>query len=396
MALIDKVQERLAALNADGKATAAPVATSGPTTGGGIVGTTMAQTPRFTAPPAPPPVAAPPPSAAPTPPPVAAAPPIPTTIPAASAPPAPAQPALAPWTPATRTVDADTETVAGQVHGIIAAGSPLLTQAQAQAEQAANRRGLVNSSMAAQAGQAALYQAALPIAQADAQAYQQAAAANQAARNAAGQFNADWTNRTALTAFDDALQTARMQFSNDLQQQNMRLQDQMNALQAERNNAMQQGNMVLASQLDQQMARLNQEIAQQNAHYQNSLSQENQRLAAQLEAAAREHSSQLSLANENVLRTNAAAQQAMLNYSAQVAQILADPNIESGNKQGLIDKLYQQTQITLRAIGVVTNMDFGNLLNFGAAPAPAPAAAPAATPPPQPDYLTGGTVGGSN
>jgi len=152
------------------------------------------------------------------------------------------------------------------------------------------------------------------------------------------------------------------------------------------------------------MARLNQEIAQENARVNNSLTQANMRLQAQLEAEARERAAQLSLANENVLRTNAAAQQAMLNYSAQVAQILADPNIESGNKQGLIDKLYQQTQITLRAIGVVANMDFGNLLNFGAAPTPAPAAAPtpapaaapAATPPPQPDYLTSGTVGGGN
>jgi hypothetical protein len=53
-----------------------------------------------------------------------------------------------------------------------------------------NTRGLLNSSLAVGAGQSALYDAALPIAQQDAQTFTQAGLSNQQARNTADQFNA--------------------------------------------------------------------------------------------------------------------------------------------------------------------------------------------------------------
>ncbi len=61
------------------------------------------------------------------------------------------------------------QTVANQLQGIIAAESPLMQQAQTRSMQGMNERGLLNSSMAVGAGQSALYDAALPIAQADAE-----------------------------------------------------------------------------------------------------------------------------------------------------------------------------------------------------------------------------------
>jgi len=62
------------------------------------------------------------------------------------------------------------QTVQGQVAGIIdnKALSPIMERAQAGANEAANARGLINSSMGVQAGQAAVLDAALPIATADA------------------------------------------------------------------------------------------------------------------------------------------------------------------------------------------------------------------------------------
>jgi hypothetical protein len=61
-----------------------------------------------------------------------------------------------------------------------------MTRATTRANQAANKRGLLNTSMANQAGQEAVLSAALPIAQADAKAYQTQGLANQNAMNTFG------------------------------------------------------------------------------------------------------------------------------------------------------------------------------------------------------------------
>lgn len=75
------------------------------------------------------------------------------------------------------------QTVAGQVRDLIAADSPLQQQARTRAMQAMNGKGLMNSSMAVQAGQAAMYDAALQIAQADAATQARSAAWNAEQRN---------------------------------------------------------------------------------------------------------------------------------------------------------------------------------------------------------------------
>lgn len=64
--------------------------------------------------------------------------------------------------------------VSGRVDAILASDSPLMRRAGAEGMQAANRRGLGNSSMSVQASQAAILNAATPIASQEAQ--QQASA----------------------------------------------------------------------------------------------------------------------------------------------------------------------------------------------------------------------------
>jgi len=100
--------------------------------------------------------------------------------------------------PETRMVDAENETVSGQLDKVLKNGSPLLERAKAGAVQSANKRGLVNSSMAAGAGQAAMIDAALPIATADAGVYGAAAKDNQAVKNAALAVGADAANKASL------------------------------------------------------------------------------------------------------------------------------------------------------------------------------------------------------
>lgn len=89
------------------------------------------------------------------------------------------------------------QTVQGQLQGVIAADSPLMQQARAQSLAQMNRRGLINSSMAVGAGQEAVIKQALPIAQADAATYGQSAKYNADVANTMAQFNANVQNKAA-------------------------------------------------------------------------------------------------------------------------------------------------------------------------------------------------------
>lgn len=91
------------------------------------------------------------------------------------------------------------ETVAGQLHGILQdPNSPLNVQAQTYGEAFANRRGLLNSSVAATATQDALYKNALPIASQDASTNYDANKTNVGNKLTAGMFNNDLTSRVGM------------------------------------------------------------------------------------------------------------------------------------------------------------------------------------------------------
>jgi hypothetical protein len=89
---------------------------------------------------------------------------------------------MAPAAPSQWNVTPD-QTVQGQVKNIIADNSPLMQQAETRSLQKMNDRGGINSSMAIGAGQSALYDAALPIATADAATYARSGEVNNSANN---------------------------------------------------------------------------------------------------------------------------------------------------------------------------------------------------------------------
>lgn len=78
----------------------------------------------------------------------------------------------------------DRETVQGQLRGLLSGDSDYIQNARRAGTNYAARRGLMNSSLAAQSAQNAAIQSALPIASQDASMYAQAAAQNMAERNA--------------------------------------------------------------------------------------------------------------------------------------------------------------------------------------------------------------------
>jgi hypothetical protein len=80
-------------------------------------------------------------------------------------------------------INKDTNTVAGQLQSLLSSDSPYIQESRRQATEQAGSRGLLNSSIAAGAGQRAAIQSALPIAQQDAQTYTQFGLKEQEARN---------------------------------------------------------------------------------------------------------------------------------------------------------------------------------------------------------------------
>lgn len=130
-----------------------------------------------------------------------------------------AAPPVAPYTPINQPAPAVTpivvdpsKTVAGGVEKLIREDSPLMQQATARAMAKMNERGLLNSSQAISAGQAAVLDAATPIAAQDAQNATQLAIAGQQA--ATQKYTADLSSNTQLqmqtvdNAFKSAFQTA--------------------------------------------------------------------------------------------------------------------------------------------------------------------------------------------
>lgn len=87
--------------------------------------------------------------------------------------------------PASQTTVTPDQTVESRTAGIIANDSPLMQLAKTRSDQSANSRGLINSSMAVGAGQAAVMDAATKIAGQDASTYANSALSNTSARNVA-------------------------------------------------------------------------------------------------------------------------------------------------------------------------------------------------------------------
>lgn len=122
--------------------------------------------------------------------------------------------------PAKWNVDSN-QTVSGQITQLIDQNSPLMEQARTNAKQAANQRGLVNSAMAVSAGESAAYQAALPIAQQDAETNARASSYNTEAKNQANQFNVTAQN-SALSQGSQQMSQAQLQ--KELQQADIAFQ----------------------------------------------------------------------------------------------------------------------------------------------------------------------------
>jgi hypothetical protein len=255
----------------------------------------------------------------------------------------------------------DSQTVQGQVQGLIAANSPLMQQAEAASKQQMNQRGLLNTSMAVGAGQEAVIKQALPIAQQDAQLFanrakygaesgtaaaqygatatNQANAANQAAANTASQFTAGAANTANLS--NAAAQNQAAQFTAGAA--NTASQQYTQAL-----------NATVNKMLDQSMT-----YALANADAATKIELQN------IDAATRKDLAATEAAYKNQMQASASANDIFGQVSANISNIMMNGDLDTAAKQKAVDAQKSYLQAAMNVLSVTSSIPgLNNLITF--------------------------------
>lgn len=286
--------------------------------------------------------------------------------------------------PVTQDFD-ESKGVEGRVNSITNKNSPLMQTAATRAAQASNARGLNSSSLGIQAGQQAVIETATPIANADANLYQQQSLTNQAAKNNAATANAGnaigagmqgmslGENSRQFTA-NNALQTRQLDAQIDQFAKNLGLTTQELALKRDS----------LTASNQQELARLE---LQRNQLKQNA-DQFGKTQTQQMALANLDNSTRLKLGEMDAAwRKTASADQNLGNswetMMQSIGNIQNNPNLDAAAKQTLIDNTMGAFKSYATFYSKTNNVDVSGLLKFGAAaPAPAPGKPGASAPVP--------------
>ena len=357
----------------------------------------------------------------------------PGATPTTATPPAAATPAD-PNAPNAFSVSPD-QTVSHQISNIIASGSPLMQQAEANARNLMQQRGLINSSQAITAGQSALYAAATPIATADAATYDKAATNTTTAQNTeklqaqqiAGQTGiaqlqtqsqkdiANIQSNTSLSVQDKISQTsqaiAKLQSDTSLTNQEKQDATTLAAQNIQTNASLALGQLSAntqltlqdkASQAAQILATLNNTSAQRIAQIQadTSLSvTDKQTLSAQIVAQgnnsatlqaqllvdrgaldniaansqAQQRITQIQEDNKQILQNSAGAQALYTQALQNMQQFMTNPNLNTDQQATALNNTMDVLNEGLKMFNNIdTNANVNSVLRFGD---PTPAAA---------------------
>lgn len=214
----------------------------------------------------------------------------------------------------------DDQTVEGRINKIIGAGSPLFDRARARATEDATRRGLSNTSMAVTAGEAALYDAAMPIAQADASTFARAAG-----------YNSDQSNQWAVRNVEN---------ENQFKLQDKSLGGQM--------------------QLQSQQAQSQKDLA--------LIQRDTQVQLSQLDATNKAAADAVVQQNQRVLETNQQANAAFQTAMGAVNNIQNNNQMDGGTKTQAVAQVWRDLQTQLRVLGTVAGLNLTSQLNFAGYP----------------------------
>lgn len=333
----------------------------------------------------------------------------------------------------------DRATVQGQVRNIVDAGGPLMQRAETKALQGANRRGLANSTMAVTAGQTALYDAAMPMAQQDANTFAQSGAfnataqneqsrdnsqlqtqvnlTNAGARNEAAQFGAQAGNQASMFNAENSTRNAQLNADRALQAGivNQEQANRMAALAAENINRAAEFNITSDAQMQQfnidaalkagivnqqqanELSKFNaastNEMSQFNASESNKMSQFQAGLNADIAKFNASQSNDLlklgmdsetKIALGNIeaqykvlMQTSASGAEVYKQAMNNITQILSNEDMDEGAKRTAVQNITQTLNASLGIVGQISNLELPEL-DFGDAPGgtPAPTTAP--------------------
>jgi hypothetical protein len=280
--------------------------------------------------------------------------------------------------------------VEGRVNRITSSGSPLMQAAMTRAKQDANRRGLMNSSMAAGAGQMAVINSALPIAQADAGFYQQQTLANQDARNTIGLANAQNAIATGTRGAEMDMNAQQFGVTSGQAQQQIDAQREQFAQQLglstqelglKRDQLTQAQQQFLAdldlrqSQLTEQsrqfdsgqaanISMFDRELAQKAEQF--GLSQQQAITLAQMDVESKIKLAGIEAEFKNEIQSSANISNAWGTVMQGIAQIQGNPELDEATKATLINNNLDSFKAFSAFWNKSTGIDVSDLLNFGA------------------------------
>jgi hypothetical protein len=201
------------------------------------------------------------------------------------------------------------QTVEGRIASILDPNSPIIAQARARSMDQMNARGLSNSSLAVTAGESAAYDAAIPIATADAATFAKAAG-----------YNADQKNQFARENINSENQFRLQGMNNDAQK-----------------------DLALINRDTQiQLSKLNSEQQQQ---------------AAKLE-----------LDNQTLLQTNGKAAEAFNQAMAAINNVNMNDKMDADTKTRTVASIWRDTQLQLNTLGRVAGLNLTQDLDFAGMP----------------------------
>ena len=208
------------------------------------------------------------------------------------------------------------QTTQGQLQSIMDPNNPIIQQARTGAMERMNDRGMVNSSIATTAGDAAAYQAAIPIAASDAATYAKAAG-----------YNANMPNEFATNAMNRAM-------------------------------ALEQSRIQAASSKYSADTSASTQLSTAN------LSAETQRLINTMDNTQKTQALQVQTANSTLLQTNGQAATAFNTAMNAIDRITQNNQMDGNTKTQATSAVYQQLQTQLRVLQSTSGLNLSKQLDL--------------------------------
>jgi len=225
--------------------------------------------------------------------------------------------------------------VEDRLTGLLSGNSDYLKRAQGTAAVAANRRGMLNSSMAAGAGTAAAIDAALPIAQQDASTHAQSELTKQGYFNNTSLADQQAVNTSKLSAQDSTQRSGEIQQqfqgTSELANQQGQLTSNLSAQEATQQAGLQASQAGYQSALQAQGAAENSQAAEQQFQFQKTLQSMDESSRMELLGVQQQHAM--------LLQQSQSAANRFQDLAQQISSISTSPDMNPEQKAAAINQL---------------------------------------------------------